>query len=127
MTMIKRKEKATDKMPITNSTNREYLSNLEAILSTAAASTREEPVSRSDLAWVINATDREVRKYINDLRERGYRICMTTTGGGGYWLAQSEKDYQDFRREYVSYARNIEKMAKAMDNGPMEGQVIMDE
>lgn len=125
MTMIE-KEKATDRA-VTNSTNREYLSKLETLLSTVAQATKEEPVTRHDLGWILGCRDREVRDYIDTLRDRGHRICMKTVDGGGYWLAKSDSEYEEFKRQYLAYPRTAERRARAMDRGPIEGQVMIGE
>ena len=120
------KEKATDRA-VTNSTNREYLSKLETLLSTVERATKEEPVTRHDLSWILGCRDREVRDYIDDLRDKGYRICMKTVDGGGYWLAKTDSEYAAFRKQYLAYPRTAERRARAMDRGPIEGQVMIGE
>src|SRR3989304_5961364 len=49
------------------------------------------------------ASDRQVRKAIENLREQGVLIC-NLLDGEGYFMADTLEEYQAFRAQYGSYA-----------------------
>lgn len=70
--------------------------------------------------------DRQLRDSIHELRKLGVRICHTELRSTdprtgkikltfGYFLAETEQEYQEFRERYGSYARTIWQTIKAMD------------
>lgn len=70
--------------------------------------------------------DRQMRKMIQTLREKGIRICHferresnEETGSVrtifGYYLAGNETEYNEFRAWYLSYANTIWKAVRSMD------------
>jgi hypothetical protein len=65
--------------------------------------------------------DRRVRKEIELLRKDGYRIC-SNSARPGYWLAKTEAEYKDFRRNYGSRLWEGIRTLRAMDNAA-EGQM----
>ncbi len=75
---------------------------------------KEKPMSRHAYAVIARTDERAVRRAIHDLRNEGIRIC-SDSHGRGYWIAKDEAEYEAFRAEYVSRARDIMKTAKAMD------------
>lgn len=83
--------------------------------------TREHPVTRQVLRQTFG-NDRKCRDMIANIRKNGYRV-VTNFSTGGYWIANTEKEYQDFRPKYVSYALEIQETVEEMDN---DGQVSFD-
>lgn len=77
-------------------------------------SSREQPASRQMLMIATGLSDREVRKLIHRMRMDGLRIC-SDSHSSGYWKAKTQKDYEAFRKQFTSYAREIQKAARAMD------------
>lgn len=87
----------------------------------------EYPLSREDLAgrlrWrglIGRKDDRTMRSGIESLRKQGYLICHRKGKDGGYYLAKSKAEYEDFRvREYksriVSLAATLREMDKSAE------------
>ena len=83
--------------------------------------TREHPVTRQVLRQSFG-TDRKCRDMITNIRNNGYRV-VTNFSTGGYWIAKTEKEYQDFRPKYISYSDKIQFTTDRMDEN---GQVKFD-
>lgn len=45
-------------------------------------------VKMDDISAEIGATDRQVRRYFNEIRAAGFPIVSKTGKDGGYWLAE---------------------------------------
>ena len=74
----------------------------------------------------LNKTsDRQMRVGIENLRNKGVRIC-NAVDGDGYFIAKTDEEYQQFRLKYGAYARSIFRTIKAMDEGKevMDGEII---
>jgi biotin operon repressor len=91
------------------------------LLAELTKATKDNPLYRFDFAEKVNMTERQVRKDIEELRNKGYRICSDSSGHG-YWLAKSEKEYIRFRAEYISRAVKIFETVSKMDM-TTEGQI----
>ena len=91
------------------------------LLAVLKMATKENPANRFVLAGDYGLTERQVRLDISDLRKSGYRICADSSTQG-YWMAESEKDYQRFRAEYISRATKIFDTVRAMDSN-INGQI----
>ena len=65
------------------------------------------------------ASDRQVRKAIENLREQGVLIC-NLLDGEGYFMANTLEEYQAFRAQYGSYAFTMLEKIKAMDRAADE-------
>ena len=83
--------------------------------------TKNKPLNRFEFSDDTGSTERQVRKDIEELRNKGYRICSDSSGHG-YWLAKSEKEYIRFRSEYISRAVKIFETVSKMDM-TTEGQI----
>lgn len=83
--------------------------------------TREHPVTRQVLRQTFG-NDRKCRDMITNIRNNGYRV-VTNFSTGGYWIAKTEKEYQDFRPKYISYSDKIQFTMDRMDEN---GQVKFD-
>lgn len=99
------------------------MDNLKRILSLVKEGTKEKPVSRFYLTLQTGMSDRKIRDTVGMLRDRRIRVCGTSNETG-YWIAQTEAEYREFRRNYISKALTIIKRVKAMD-GWMDGQMEM--
>lgn len=87
----------------------------------------EYPVSRQDLAgrlrWrklILGRDDRAMRGAIESLRKKGHLVCHRKGKDGGYYLARTKAEYEDFRtREYksriISLADTLREMDKAAE------------
>lgn len=80
-----------------------------------------DPATRRELVFLTKADDRTVRDCILSIRKKGGRVC-SNSGRYGYWLAKSDADYREFRKEYVSRIRSLAETLRAMD-GIAEGQI----
>lgn len=99
------------------------MENLERIYNLIKEGTQEKPVSRFYLTLQTGLSDRKVRNLAGELRDKGIRVCGTSNESG-YWIAQSEVEYKEFRANYISKAVTILNRVKAMDN-QTDGQMEM--
>lgn len=81
---------------------------------------RGELVARVQLlGWL--ASERQVRETIKQLRRRGYLICSTPGNDGGYYMANSLKEYEEFRKnEYAAKITDMAETMRAMDAAARE-------
>lgn len=91
------------------------------ILSLLKSGSKEKPISRFEIRLKTKLKDRVIRNYIGALRDEGHRV-IGTSDENGYWIARTEEEYKEFRRNYTSKAATIMRRANAMDNY-CEGQV----
>jgi len=75
------------------------------------------PISRGELVaktamMGFQASERQVRETIKTLRRDGHLICSTPGNDGGYYMARSRQEYEDFRA--AEYAAKIADMAETM-------------
>ena len=56
---------------------------------------REDAITSKELMNFTGLSFRELKKIISELRIT-YPICSRETDGGGYWLAEDEKDIKEF-------------------------------
>lgn len=59
---------------------------------------KENKVNLNYIVKLTNISRRQVGYIINELREF-YPICSTTLDGGGYWIADCNKDIVDFVKQ----------------------------
>lgn len=65
--------------------------------------------------------ERVIRALINDLRKRGHLICSKGGAGGGYWLAGSREEMEEFlEREVHSRAMDLLEQEKALRSAMVE-------
>ena len=83
---------------------------------------KKKPVTRQTICDTFHIGDRKARRMIEALRERGIRVCGLNTTEG-YWIAKSQDEYEQFRRDYAAKAATIFRRVKNMDNQTDEGQV----
>lgn len=83
---------------------------------------KENPVTRKDICETFYVGDRKARRLIEELREQGIRVCGLNTTEG-YWIAKSQDEYEQFRRDYAAKAATIFRRVRNMDNQSEEGQV----
>jgi len=94
---------------------------------------KENAIERDELLALVReqpgckkANDRQMRKMIQNFREKGIRIChferrVEDEQSGklrtvfGYYLASNEAEYNEFREWYGSYANTIWKAIRSMD------------
>lgn len=76
---------------------------------------KREPISRGELVSKVrrlgfDISERQVREVIKQLRRKEYLICSTPGNNGGYYLAASLADYEEFDR--LEYGAKIADMAE---------------
>lgn len=92
-----------------------------AVLRVVGAYTVEYPISRQQLVGSVgslgfSASERQVREMIKQLRRRGHLICSTPGINGGYYMARSMEEYQEFREtEFAAKISDMAETLRAMD------------
>lgn len=83
-----------------------------------------KPISRYEITFKLKLSEREVRRSIETMRNRGVPICSNSTKGG-YWLGNAE----DCRHTAAEYRAKAYKMlhTAAMLDGQLDGQIEMGE
>ncbi len=84
----------------------------------------ENPIRRESLVKQMNAKgyglgDRAMRNLVTRLRKMGYLICSTPYGG--YYVAATMREYDDFkRREYKAKILDMAETMRAMDRAAVD-------
>lgn len=99
---------------------------LERLLKEIRVCSRTIPASRAMLCGYLGKSDRDIRRGIEELRKRGYRI-VSNSGHYGYWLDESGGGYDRMRAEMRKKALSMLATIKAMDGKELEGQLSWDE
>lgn len=87
---------------------------------------KKNPVTRKEICDTFYIGDRKARRMIEELREQGVRVCGLNTTEG-YWIAKTQDEYEQFRRDYAAKAATIFRRVRNMDNQTDEGQVSINE
>ena len=87
-----------------------------SILETITSRDKANPISRHELIRMYGVPDRSIRRSIEELREKGHRICATSCDRG-YYLAGSDEQFQRFLKDYTSKAYTIIRRAGAIEKG----------
>lgn len=95
----------------------ELLAAVRAILTMHVG--RSQAIPRPELLRQVmlrcHTTDRQLRQVINTLRKSGALILSTGGDTGGYWLAASAQEAEDFiQAEFISRANDLHQQANAM-------------
>lgn len=83
--------------------------------------TRSKPVSRTELVKSVVRMgfltgERQVREAIKQLRRRGHLICSMPGTDGGYYMATTREEYEEFRRiEFNAKITDMLETLRAMD------------
>ena len=79
---------------------------------------RAHPISRSDLVRALktyNASERQVREQIKQLRRAGHLIGSAPGTDGGYYLITTLEEFNDFMcTEYMAKIKDMSQTANAM-------------
>jgi len=78
-----------------------------------AMGTRQNPVAIWDIADTIGTSRAGSRMVISSLRDKGIRVCSDVNG---YWIAQNDADYIEFRKTYMRKVLTRINRIKAMDS-----------
>ncbi|HMN12791.1 MAG TPA: hypothetical protein PKD55_10755 [Bellilinea sp.] len=82
---------------------------------------REHAIGRADLVRDLagmgyRVSERAAREQISLLRKAGSLICSAPGRDGGYWLAASREEYEDFKhQEYLAKINDMRETLAAMD------------
>lgn len=85
--------------------------------------TRDNPIGRNQLVSYVNrygykASEREVRETIKQLRRQRYVICSLPGPAGGYYMARSREEYEEFKHvEFLAKIQDMSETLRAMDAG----------
>lgn len=79
------------------------------------AASEKNPVRRSTLARHLGVDDRTARLVVEVLRHNGERIVAHKKGG--YYYAENEKQYREWRESITARIRNMSRMLRKMDGG----------
>ncbi len=96
------------------------------VLRTVTRYTAARPISRGELVAAVammgfHASERQVRETIKTLRRHGHLICSMPGNDGGYYLARSRREYEDFRAaEYAAKISDMSETMRAMDAAARE-------
>lgn len=76
---------------------------------------KREPISRGELVYKVKRlgfglAERQVREIIKQLRRKEYLICSVPGNNGGYYMASSLADYEEF--DAMEYGAKIADMAE---------------
>jgi len=93
--------------------NQEKITSHNEALSMLVAATKKRPLTRVRLQILLDADDRTVRRWIQSVRDAGLPVC-SSSHNYGYWLAQTEEEYDAFEKEYLSHAKAQMRTAKRM-------------
>jgi hypothetical protein len=74
----------------------------------------------------VDIDDRMIRKAAEAIRNNGVRL-IDLEDGRGFFIAQTEEEYQHFRARYGSHAFTILRTIRAMDNGVNAAEITDDE
>ena len=81
---------------------------------------REDAITSKELMNFTGLSFRHLKQIISELRII-YPICSRETNGGGYWLAEDERDIKEFismiSRRRDGYNKTIAIMENHINNG----------
>lgn len=77
----------------------------------------EMPASKLNILNEFPISGRTFRDICLSLRLKGYKICFSLNGG--YYIAENEDEYKDFRSRYTSYSNKIKKAVSAMNESAL--------
>lgn len=95
---------------------------------------REQAVGREELVQVVAslgfpAHERQVREVIKDLRRRGELICSAAGEDGGYYLAASREEFEEFAQaefgaKIADMSQTLGAMRQAADSAFGQGMQL---
>ena len=74
----------------------------------------------------VDIDDRMIRKAAEAIRNNGVRL-IDLEDGRGFFIAQTEAEYQEFRARYGSHAFTLLRTIRAMDKGVNISEITDDE
>lgn len=89
---------------------------------------RNNAVKRADLVSMIGASDRLVRRMIEDARQSGV-VIINMQDGRGYYRPERKEDLEYYIRQEEGRAKSIHRNLKAAKKAlrAIEGQLTLDE
>lgn len=94
-----------------------------AVLKALRYYTRSNPISRNNLVFMVErmgfrASERQVREAIKQLRRQHHLICSMPGVDGGYYMAKTRAEYEEFRQvEFNAKITDMLETLRAMDAG----------
>lgn len=83
--------------------------------------TMEKPVCKLEYTLKFGKDERTFRQAIHEMRNHGIRV-VSSAQSKGYWIAKSDREYRDFRKETISRINKMSKMLRLMDAN-IDGQI----
>ena len=86
---------------------------------------KDKPIGRNALVRTVSlmgfpSNERQVRENIKQLRREGHLILSMPGEGGGYYMAQSQADYDEFmHQEFNAKITDMLETKRAMDSSAM--------
>ena len=100
----------------------ERTTNEDIILKACKKASKKNPLTKERMTHLTGLPERQNRRIIEKLRDKGERII---NNGDGYWYA-TNKQFAEWLPQYVKGAKTIFRRVAAM-NRHTEGQIKMDE
>lgn len=97
----------------------------EALILALNRATKENPLPRHRVAEILGMSDREARKELHRMKERGLPVFATKTGG--YYWAQTDEELEEALRHYEAGAISILATCYRMRNRGLTGQISLEE
>lgn len=74
---------------------------------------RERSIKQKDLCRRTGLTPRVLKEYITDLRD-DYPIVAQQTGRGGYWIAETQEEIEEFVKMISARRKGYQETEEAM-------------
>ena len=74
------------------------------------------PAKKQIILTELSISARTFRRLCLSLRLKGFKVCFDL--GTGYYIAENEAEYKEFRVNYASYSNTINEAIKAMNTSP---------
>ena len=91
---------------------------------------KENAIGRQELSILLNMPDRQVRRLIQDARDRG-EIILNSQDGAGYYcsddVGELKRQYRTNRNRALSILRQQKYIRRRVDELEQSGQVTLEE
>ncbi len=91
---------------------------------------RENAVTRGELVAILNLPDRQIRRLIQEARDRG-EIIINAQDGAGYYMSNDvgelKRQYQSNRRRALSVLRQQKYLRWKIREAEQQNQVTIEE
>lgn len=83
--------------------------------------TERKPLCRFEYQLKFGMDERSFRREIEKMRNQGIRV-VSSAHSKGYWIAKTDEEYRQFRKETMSRINKLSKMIRLMDAN-INGQI----